>query len=236
MRTQATTSDGQLLDLLRVHGPMGVRGLAEAMQVTPTAVRQRLVRLMGSGMIQREALRLRRGRPKHLYRLTEKGLRLAGSNLTDLALAAWREISSTRDPELRATMVRRVAETLAREYAGQIQGETPAERMRSLARLMGQRRLPVSVEEWPDGVAVMTTHACPYPGLAEGGLDVCAMERLLYSALLGRDVELSRCRVNGETKCRFQAHPSGTHPPGQRPGSREKPAASGSTGPPGRRA
>ena len=86
MSMQSPTSDAGLLDLLRITGPLGVSELADAMEVTPTAVRQRLIRLLNQESIQREATRRGRGRPRHRYWLTEKGLRLTGSNFTDLAV------------------------------------------------------------------------------------------------------------------------------------------------------
>ncbi len=83
MSIQAPSSDGRLLDLIRVAGPVGVADLAEQIGVTPTAIRQRLMRLMAQGLVQREAVRNGRGRPKHFYRLTDRGLRLTGSNFSD---------------------------------------------------------------------------------------------------------------------------------------------------------
>ena len=65
------SSDICILDLLRKAGPLGVNDLAQATQVTATAVRQRLVRLMAQGLIDRELTRAGRGRPSHRYGLTE---------------------------------------------------------------------------------------------------------------------------------------------------------------------
>ena len=66
-------SDRDVLDLLQSRGPLGVSELTHAMGVTNTSVRQRLLRLMAKGMIQRETVRHGRGRPRHRYSLTEKG-------------------------------------------------------------------------------------------------------------------------------------------------------------------
>ena len=205
MSTQAPTSDAGLLDLLRITGPLGVSEMADAMEVTPTAVRQRLVRLLRQNSIQREATRHGRGRPRHRYWLTEKGLRLTGSNFTDLAVTLWQEIRESNDPELRRETLRRLARALAAGYADQIQGNTPAERMQSLADLLAQRRIPASVEEAGQG-AILTEHACPYPKLAEQDQDICNMERMMFSELLGQNVELTECRLQGGNECRFQAH------------------------------
>jgi DeoR family transcriptional regulator, suf operon transcriptional repressor len=204
MSIEAPTSDAGLLDLLRVVGPMGVSELADAMEVTPTAVRQRLIRLLAQNSIQREANRHGRGRPRHRYWLTEKGIRLTGSNFTDLAVTLWNDIRQSGGDELRRETLRRIARALAAAYSKQIEGETPAERMNSLAKLMAQRRIPVSVESSEQGT-VLTEHACPYPKLAEQDPDVCNMERMMFSELLGGEVELTECRLQGGAECRFQA-------------------------------
>jgi len=203
MSVQAPTSDADLLDLLRINNSMGVNELADAMDVTPTAVRQRLGRLMEQGLIGRKAIRYGRGRPRHEYRLTEKGVRLTGSNFSDLALVLWREISSIDNLDVRAELLPRIARSLASQYADQVRGETTAERMRSLGDLLSQRRLPTSVDD-SNCRPVLTAHACPYPTLAEGDKSVCEMEKMLFSELLGREVELTSCRLDGACQCDFR--------------------------------
>jgi DeoR family transcriptional regulator, suf operon transcriptional repressor len=205
MSVLAPTSDSGLLDLLRIAGPLGVSELADAMEVTPTAVRQRLVRLLSQNAIQREATRHGRGRPKHRYWLTEKGLSLTGSNFTDLAVTLWHEIRDSSDPQLRRETLRRIARALAAGYVDQIRGDTPEERMHSLAELLAARRIPVSVEQSGRGT-VLTEHACPYPKLAEQDQGICSVEQMMFSELLGHNVELTQCRLQGGTECRFLAN------------------------------
>jgi predicted ArsR family transcriptional regulator len=203
MSIQAPHSDTDLLDLLRIAGPLRVSEMAEAMEVTATAVRQRLVRMLSRGFIQREAIRTGRGRPRHNYWLTDKGLRQTGSNFTDLAVALWQEVQAVSEPATRRDLLRRIARALASGYADQIRGETPTERMESLRDLLSQRRIPTSVED-SLGRPVLTTHACPYPSLAESDRGVCAMEQMMFSELLGADVTLTRCRLDGQSECQFQ--------------------------------
>ena len=203
MNTLTPTSDANLLDLLRSSGPLGVAEMADVIEVTPTAVRQRLGRLMAQGLIDREAVRAGRGRPKHRYHLTRKGLRLTGSNFTDLALALWREVRAIEDVQLRRTLVMRVVRALAGGYARQIQGQTTAERMESLRQLLSQRQVPFSVDV-SGGLPVLTADACPYHELAEEDPGICTLERLLFSELLGEDVELVECRLDGGVHCQFR--------------------------------
>jgi DeoR family transcriptional regulator, suf operon transcriptional repressor len=204
MSVETPNSDADLLDLIRIAGPLSVTELADAMEVTATAVRQRLTRLMAQTMIEREAIRAGRGRPKHRYSLTDKGLRQTGSNFTDLALTLWREIRAVGDDNLGRDVLRRISRALASGYASQIQGSTPEERLRSLGELLNQRRIPVTVGTTKDNQSSLTTHACPYPNLAETDRGVCEMEKLLFSELIGHDLELTQCRLNGGGECRFE--------------------------------
>ncbi len=204
MSVEAPNSDADLLDLIRIAGPLSVTELADAMEVTATAVRQRLTRLMGQSMIQREAIRAGRGRPKHRYSLTDKGLRQTGSNFTDLALALWREIRDTGDQNLSRDVLRRISRALASGYAAQIRGDTAQERLKSLAELLNQRRIPVTVGSTTANQSTLTTHACPYPNLAEEDKSICQMEKMMFSELIGSELELTQCRLNGGGDCRFE--------------------------------
>ena len=160
MSVQVPTSDAGLLVLLRIGGPLSVSEFVDAMEVTASAVRQRLVRLLAQSSIQREVTWHGRGRPRHRYWLTEKGLGLTGSNFIDLAATFWRERCPLSDRELRRETLRRIARVLASGYADQISGGTPAERMESLASLLERLPIPVSVESKGQG-AVLTEHARP---------------------------------------------------------------------------
>jgi predicted ArsR family transcriptional regulator len=204
MSTAVVNSDADLLELLRITGPLDVAEMAMSIDVTPTAVRQRLGRMMAQGLIEREAIHIGRGRPKHRYRLTNKGLDLTGSNFTDLAMTLWREINSVVNPDLRRELLRRVAKALARGYAGKVQGKTTAERMQALSDLLVERRVPFEVQNTPEG-PVLNARACPYPRLADNDRTICAMEAMLFSELLGQVVGLKTCRLDGDCSCQFEA-------------------------------
>jgi predicted ArsR family transcriptional regulator len=182
MSIQSPSTDPEFLDLLRTTGPLSVAELADAMEVTPTAVRQRLTRLMSREIIQREALRNGRGRPKHRYWLTDKGMRMTGSNFTDLSMVLWKEVRGLEDPDLRRDMLRRIAQAL---------------------EILAQRRIPTTVDDTSANPSI-TAHACPYQALADQDHSVCTMERMMISEMVGQDVKLTQCRQEGDEQCRFQ--------------------------------
>ncbi len=202
-----TASDSVVLDLLRQNEAMTVQQLARELDVTATAVRQRLTRLMGQGLIERRTVKAARGRPSHVYGLTEAGRLQAGTNFHDLAIALWDEIRAVRDPEVRRGLLQRVAHRMAETYADRVVGDSVEERMAALADVYRERDIPFEVQSRPDAPAslpVLKALACPYPDLAERDRAICAMERLVFAELLDRDVRLSQCRLDGGACCTFE--------------------------------
>jgi predicted ArsR family transcriptional regulator len=202
MQTEIVPSDIAILDILRKRDTANVTELATLMQVTSTAVRQRLTRLMAQGYIDRVAVRAGRGRPSHRYILTKEGRRKTGSNFADLAITLWQEIREIKDAEVRRGLLQRIAKRLAQEYNPHIQGDTLEEKMESLAKLFSARQIPFEVDT-TGSLPVLTALACPYPDLAELDHSICSMERLLFSEILGETVQLGKCRLDGDQCCTF---------------------------------
>ena len=44
----------------------------------------------------------------------------------------------------------------------------------------------------------------PIPTLAEEDQNICTMEKMMFSELIGNELELTQCRLNGGGDCRFQ--------------------------------
>jgi DeoR family suf operon transcriptional repressor len=201
----AESSDTAVLNHLRRNELLTVSQLAQRMEVTATAVRQRLNRLMAQGLVERQSSPSGRGRPSHRYTLTDKGRRHSGGNFADLAMALWQEVRSVRQPEIRRGLLQRLAKTMAAMYRPHIAGDSVAERMKSIKQLFAERNVPFSVDD-SGKLPVLTAEACPYPQLAEKDRTVCAVERLVFSELLNDDVRLTECRLDGATCCTFETN------------------------------
>jgi predicted ArsR family transcriptional regulator len=172
------------------------------MGVTATAVRQRLARLMSDGLIHRQAERQARGRPNHRYSLTAKGEAHSGTNFGDLAIVLWEEVKAVEDPAVRRGLLKRIAERFVTKYQDHVSGDSLADRMASLARLMGEREIPFEVVA-SGQLPVLSALACPYPELAKQDRGVCTMEKIMLSEVLGENVRLSECRLDGASCCSF---------------------------------
>lgn len=194
----------QLIQLLLENGPCSIVQLEGYLGITATAVRQRLNRLTATGMVDRKSESEGRGRPSHVYQVTEEGRRATGNNMADFADALWQEVQAIPDEKLRRSIIEGASKRLAASYISQIDGESLEQKLTSVASLFGERNIPVSVEQNKQGLPILKILACPYPDLANHSHDVCEMERQLFSEVTGGSFELCECRQDGGQCCSFQ--------------------------------
>jgi predicted ArsR family transcriptional regulator len=134
--------------------------------------------------------------------LTASGRRKSGSNFADLCFALWDEIQAIEDSEVKRGLFQRIAKRLAKVYSDEITPGSLTNRMEQVAEIFRARRVPFEVEIRGD-VPVLTATGCPYPELAEADRGICAVERTMFEEILGEDVRLTDCRLDGATCCTF---------------------------------
>lgn len=197
--------DQLVLDLLRRGEGLTVNDLTEKLEVTATAVRQRLDRLESAGYLERRKHSHGRGRPTFAYFLTDLGWRQVGVTYTDLAISLWSEILAIPDSQLRSEIIQRVSQRMGRAFRDLLPEGTLDDRMRSLANVMLSRRIPASFER-EAGIPVLAVHACPYPDLVQRDQDrsLCRLEQEVLSQAIGQQMELSQCKLDGHGCCQFK--------------------------------
>ena len=108
--------DQLVLDLLRRQEGLTVVDLTEKLEVTATAVRQRLDRLENAGYVERRKNTVGRGRPTFSYFLTDLGWRQVGVTYTDLAVALWSEIMEFEEGGTKAKLIDKVSKRMGRAF------------------------------------------------------------------------------------------------------------------------
>ena len=203
------SSDRRLLDMIRREGPLDVAEMGRRLGVTPTAIRNRLTRLVGSGLVERQCVTGGRGRPKFTYQASLEAHKRLGQNYADLAVVLWDEMMrSVEDRKLRRLLFARIIDRLADLYRAQVYGQEWEGRMVQLGTILHDRGVEAEVTWGGDGgEPVLKQHSCPYYELAEVDHAICALERKMFEKVLGRSLRLSQCRLDGHRSCDFEAKP-----------------------------
>lgn len=204
MRTALDPGDQEFLERLNRLGSGTVQEICAEMGVTATAVRQRLARLQGLGLVSREAVRTGRGRPYHSYEVTAEGQRYLGENYGDLALILWREITNIEQVEVRREVFHRVRDALVERYGSPSRTEPLQQRVGDLCETLAEHGYDVEVDNSGE-LPILRENNCPYPELASSDSGICQLEHEVFEQVLGADLELTHCCLNGHHCCEFQA-------------------------------
>lgn len=204
--------DQAVLDLLRGEQGLTVPELSNLLEVTATAVRQRLERLAEVGMVERSKEGVGRGRPQFRYKLTALGRRYSSASYADLATALWQEIMEIPNPQLRGRLLRRVAKRMGQNLKVAMPAEaTLDERMSVMVSEFGRRKVTASVKEG-GLLPVLEVHSCPYPELTgeDDRRQLCELEQEMLSEAMGQTLQLDCCRLDGHNSCQFRPVPQPT--------------------------
>jgi predicted ArsR family transcriptional regulator len=190
------------LEFLLRNGPASIKELELVSGVTATAVRQQLASLTAEGLVAMFKERQGVGRPRNLYRLTERSHSLFACYNDELALDLIHELLETEGTDKLRYLLNRVGSKLAVQYRRQIKGQAMGDRARELSTVLDRRGIRVDLEQG-DGVIILREYNCPYHEIASVHRDVCEMERSAFSQALGADVTLSECIQDGHHSCHF---------------------------------
>lgn len=201
--------DQAVLELLRQQQGLTVVELSERLEVTATAVRQRLDRLVEVELVSRQKEGIGRGRPVFRYQLTALGHRYSAASYADLASALWLEILELANVPLRKRLMRRVAKRMGGDLKSRMPVGAPlVEKLTVMAFELGRRKVPAEVK-YNGGLPVLEVHTCPYPDLTTAGDDrqLCELEQEMLSEAIGHSVQLDCCRLDGHNSCQFRPVP-----------------------------
>jgi predicted ArsR family transcriptional regulator len=203
MRLSIQPGDRQFLERLHEMGGGTIQDICRELGVTATAVRHRLVRLQEGGLVSRELVPSKRGRPHHVYRVTRDALCEMGDNYAELAQILWREIRNIEEPAVRERLASRVENALV-EQIRKVSPTAPLEvRLSELATALRERGFQVESDH-SGLLPVLRENSCPYYELASEDPGICELEQAVFRKVLNADVRLTQCCLNGHSCCEFQ--------------------------------
>lgn len=196
-----------VLEHLQKSGSATIKDLESVLGVTTTAVRQHLTMLQAQGYIERRRVHAGVGRPHHAYELADKAQELFGCHCDDLALTLLEEVFLLEGSDRTALLLDRVGGRLAQKYADNVRSTALQERVHELASTLYDRGViaDVSTEASMDGsdTIVLHTYNCPYHELAQDHREICDMDQKMIRQVLGSDVDLTECMMDGHSSCSF---------------------------------
>jgi predicted ArsR family transcriptional regulator len=194
-----------VLELLKRNGQLTVAQLHEILDVSRVAVRRHLEALQAEGLVRQTTRALGRGRPAHLYALTEAGHELFPRNYQQLASQLLEAALAELGPAAVERLFAHRRRALARHYAERTSGRDLEELAVELASIQDENGYMARCEPAGEGRYVVREHNCTISGVARTHPSACKNELALFRQLAGPDVEVDRIShiQSGDRECAY---------------------------------
>ncbi|MDV6375689.1 helix-turn-helix transcriptional regulator [Deinococcus arenicola] len=195
----------RLLELVRRHGPQTAQDLATRLEVSVPAARRHLGDLQDQGLLASCTERPGgRGRPQHVFSLTEQGEASFPRTYSGLCVDVLRHVEGL----FGQGAVLKVLDARNNDIARRMQAELPAhlplpQRLEKLVSLLAEMGFdPVLEQDGPD--LLLTQRNCPNLTVARQYVQLCDSESRLYAEVLGASVVRETRIACGQGGCRYR--------------------------------
>lgn len=183
--------------MLRDQQTATVADLAEALEVTRACVHSHLGDLLDAGLVRLAELeRHGRGRPSHVYELTEAGANCFPNDYVGLAKEVLEQLRNVYGEDALLTVLSARNQQLGQTWREELADKPLPERLKGLVERLGERGFEAHVSKKNGEMCLLLSH-CPYLGAATEHPEICAAEKRLHEEVLGVKTELRQLQGRG---------------------------------------
>jgi DeoR family suf operon transcriptional repressor len=210
--TQHPSTKQDILQRLLKQDQATAQELAEALEISPQAIRRHLKDLETEGLLEHQQVQVGMGRPQYVYRLSRKGRNRFPHRYEDFAVSLLDTLIETVGHEQASSILRKQWQRKALEYREKVGIGSVQERV---AKLVEIRKSEGYMAEWyalePSNVDsgighqfILAEHNCAISNVAESYPSVCGHELEMFAAVLPDcTVERTHWINNGEHQCGY---------------------------------
>ncbi|MFP4121582.1 iron-sulfur cluster biosynthesis transcriptional regulator SufR [Coleofasciculus sp.] len=210
--TQQSSTKQDILQYLLKQEQAIAHALAEALDISPQAIRRHLKDLEAEGLIEYKSVSMGMGRPQHVYRLSKKGRDRFPNHYGEFAVSLLDTLEETVGRDQVSTILQKQWERKAMEYRQLLGQGSLAERV---AKLVELRQSEGYMAEWYPVESsdaseqthkqfIFREHNCAISNVAESFPSVCGHELEMFATILPDcQVERTHWINHGEHQCGY---------------------------------
>jgi predicted ArsR family transcriptional regulator len=193
----------RILQLLKMRANMTVGQLTDALHISQMGVRQHLVILEAEGLVEHYQEKQGRGRPPHVYQLTDEANGLFPTTYANFAVGLMHEVAKFNGPGFINKVFRERMKAQLKTYQLRLEGKTLSARVKELARIRDEEGYMARFHENEDDY-VLIEHNCPIAVIAQEYPHVCEIELALFRQSLGAKIVREEHLMQGSHRCCYR--------------------------------
>ncbi|MCH7425006.1 MULTISPECIES: helix-turn-helix transcriptional regulator [Shewanella] len=199
----------KIIQLLKLHGPLTAKTLAEELALTTMGVRQHLQALEEAGDVDIEDRVEGRGRPTRYWGLTEQSRTHFADRHSELSLQLIDSVKMIFGDQGLDKLIEHREQTAMQQYRSALQGMTDI--TSRLTKLVELRTLEgyMATQEQADGVFWLLENHCPICSAATKCQNFCRSELQQFQQLFADIATVSREEhiIDGARRCAYRIAP-----------------------------
>jgi DeoR family suf operon transcriptional repressor len=194
-----------ILQYLLKQGQATAQELAQALDISPQAIRRHLNELEAEALIAHHSVQSGMGRPQHIYQLSRQGKELFPHRYGEFAVSFLDTLVETVGETQVKEVLRKQWERKALEYRDRLGTGSLKERMAKLVELRKQEGYMAELHQLEDREQfLLAEHNCAISEVAESYPSVCGHELEMFGAVLPDcTIERTHWINNGEHRCGY---------------------------------
>ncbi|MFN3696705.1 MAG: helix-turn-helix transcriptional regulator [Pseudobdellovibrio sp.] len=179
--------------------------LIHVLNITKTAVKEHLNKLVHQGFINFEDSKGFIGRPKRYYKLTDEGVHVFPKQYSWLSNIVLEQLSSEMGPKGVQKFMKNLADAISKDHQNEFDKITSStESLKKITALLSELgyRASLKQSDLRKGAIIEATN-CVYHNVAKKHPELCSFDIRLIENLSNLDVKLESCIARGGELCRF---------------------------------
>ena len=203
MNCEMSETRMRILQLLKMRSSMTVNQLKEALKISAMGIRQHLLILEEEGLVKYYIEKQERGRPHHIYSLTDGASSLFPTTYANFAVGLMNEVAKFNGPGFINKIFRSRMKSQLQMYKERLDGKELIDRIKELARIRDEEGYMARFEE-DENDYVLTEHNCPIVAIAQEYPHICEIELGLFRQSLETKVYRVDHLMQGSHKCCYR--------------------------------
>lgn len=179
-----------------------INHLSETVGINGISVRHHLTNLQAQGLVVAEEERHGVGRPRLVYRLTDKGIEKFPTNYLQLTNRLLDEMKANYSNEEVSKLFSQVATKLVDPHKEVIKDLDIEAKLDYLKEVLAKEGFIVEWEK-SDGKYLIKNISCPFYHIGSLHSEVCIIDKIIISTLLDKSIEMEECVLDGYPHCSY---------------------------------
>ena len=203
MNCEMSETRMRILQLLKMRASMTIGQLTDALHISQMGVRQHLAILESEGLVEHYQEKQGRGRPPHVYCLTDEANTLFPTAYASFAVGLMQEVAKFNGPDFINKVFRERMKSQLKAYQLRLKDKTLPERVKELARIRDEEGYMACCDEDKNDY-ILIEHNCPIAAIAEEYPHVCEIELALFRQSLGAKITREEHLMQGSHRCCYR--------------------------------